>query len=172
MFTRFTLTLVTIILMIALAGCGAKTTPTPSNENSQSNGSETYTGTNSVDNNQMLPIISGNEVNIQLNAKADGTTQQVKKGEIVAITLESNPSTGYGWYIKISDPKVITQLEETQFQEPSPSSSTPLLGAAGMQTFLLQAVETGTATITLEYKRSWETTVAPEKTIIIVVEVK
>ena len=172
MFARFTFTLVNIILLVTLAGCGAKNTPNPGIDNSQSNGSETPAGTNPDNNDQMLPIISGKVANIQLDASADGTTQQVKKGEVLAITLESNPSTGYSWFAAISDPKVIVQMGEPQYQEPASSAGTPLLGASGKQTFFLQAVETGTATVSLEYKRGWETDVASEKTITIMVEVK
>jgi inhibitor of cysteine peptidase len=172
MFMKFALTLVTIILMITLAGCSAKTTPAPSPDNSHSGASETYTGTNSTDNYQMLPLISGKVANLQLDSSADGTAQQLSKGEVLAISLESNPSTGYGWYATISDPKVVVQMGEPQYQGQSSSASTPLLGAAGKQTFYFQAAETGTTTIKLVYKQSWETTVAPEKTITFTVEVK
>jgi predicted secreted protein len=169
MFTKFTLTIITIILLVTLAGCGAKSTPTASPDNSQS---KTPGAAYPAENQQLLPIISGKAVNLQLDSHADGSTQQLNKGEIMAVALESNPSTGYGWYASISNPKVLVQIGDPQYQGPSSSSGTPLMGAAGKQTFFLQAAETGTATVTLEYKRSWETNVAPEKTIIIKVDVK
>jgi inhibitor of cysteine peptidase len=172
MFTKYLLTLITIILLITLAGCGAKTTPTSSTDNSQSGDSEASSGTNTEDNQQMLPIISGKVANIQLDAKADGTTQQLRVGEILAIALESNITTGYSWSTTISDPKVLVQMGEPQYQESQSSAATPILGAGGKETFLLQATETGTTTVTLEYKQDFETDVAPEKTITFTVEVK
>jgi inhibitor of cysteine peptidase len=168
MLTKFTLTLITIILMVSLAGCGVKASTGPNADNSQGNPSDSYPAPNQ----QLLPIISGKAANIELDASADGTTQQLNKGEIMEITLESNPSTGYSWFATISDPKVVVQMGEPQYQEPVSSSSTPIVGAAGTQTFFLQAVESGTATVTLDYKRGWETDVAPDKTITITVEVK
>jgi predicted secreted protein/predicted small lipoprotein YifL len=172
MFTKFTLTLVTLVLLVTLAGCGAKSTPTPGTDNSQTNGSETQTGTNPTENKQLLPLISGKPANIVLDSSADGSTQQVKQGDIIAVTLESNLTTGYSWFATISDPKVLVQMGEPQYQEPASSTGTPLMGAAGKQTFFLQATGTGTASVTLEYKRSFEENVTPEKTITITLEVK
>jgi inhibitor of cysteine peptidase len=120
----------------------------------------------------MLPYLSGKMSNITLDATADGTTQQLKKGEVMAIGLESNPSTGYSWFATISNPTVLVQMGEPQYQEPAGSSTTPIVGAAGTETFYFQAVETGTTALTLEYKRSFESNVAPEKTIRLTVEVK
>jgi predicted secreted protein/predicted small lipoprotein YifL len=172
MSTKFASTLVAIILLVTLAGCGAKNLPTLSADKSQSDESETYTETNSGDNYQMLPLISGKAANIQLDSKADGTTQQLKVGEILAITLESNISTGYSWFITISEPKVLVQMGEPQYQESPLNIGTPMVGAAGKQTFILQATEKGTTTVTLEYKQGFETDISPEKTIIFTAEVK
>ena len=109
---------------------------------------------------------------LELDASADNTTQQLKVGEILAITLESNVTTGFSWYLTISDPKVLVQMGEPQYQEPPADSGTPTLGAAGKQTFFMQAVETGTVIVSLEYEQSFETDVAAEKTINFTVDVK
>ncbi len=176
MFTKFTFTIITILLLVSLAGCGAKKTTLPpyngGENSSQSGSSGTPTDSNSADNYQMLPLISGKVANVSLDATADGSTQKLKKGEVLSITLESNPSTGYGWFATISNPVVLVQMGEPQYQESASSSSTPVIGAAGTQIFYFQAAETGTTTLTLEYKRSFETNVAPEKTVSMTVEVK
>jgi predicted secreted protein len=172
MFTKYTLKLVTIILLVTLTGCGAKTTPTQGTTNSQSGETETYTNSNSSDNQQMLPIISGKVATIQLDAKVDGTAQQLKVAEVMAVTLESNITTGYSWFVNISDSNVLVQMGEPVYTEPQFSSSTPVMGAPGKQTFYLQAVGIGTTTVTLEYKRGFEPDVAPEKSITFTVEVK
>ena len=179
MFTKFRLTMITIILAMAittLAGCGS-TTPSISSsntgsDNTQNNPSGTITETNTANEYQMLPVISGKAANLRLDATADGTTQQIKKGQVVSITLESNPSTGYSWFATSSNQDVLAQMGEPEYQEPASDSSTPILGAAGAETYFFQAADTGTATLTLDYKKGWETTVAPEKTITITVEVK
>ncbi|NJD59371.1 MAG: hypothetical protein C3F13_13540 [Anaerolineales bacterium] len=176
MFTKICLIIIALIMSVSLTGCGTKTaSPTASvqsGETSQGTPAGTPAGEYSTGNEIMLPIISGDVSNVTLDAMADGTTQQLKKGEVMAIRLESNPSTGYAWYATISDPKVLVQMGEPQYQEPASSSSTPVIGAAGTQTFFFQAAESGLSTLTMEYKRGWETGVTPEKTVTIIVEVQ
>lgn len=171
MSTKFTLTIITMLGLISLVGCGAKSATPTASSTTESNTQAAPTEESSGENYQMLPLISGKMANVTLDANADGTTQQLKVGEVMAIVLESNPSTGYSWFATISDPAILVQLGEPQYQEPS-SSSTPVLGAAGTQTFFFQAAATGTTTLTLDYKRSFEVNVAPEKTVTITVEVK
>jgi inhibitor of cysteine peptidase len=158
MFKKITLSLSAIILILSMAGCNSGTTPTQSS--------------NASNNKQLLPIVSGKDVTLSLDESANGTTQQLKVGELMAITLESNPSTGYSWFATSSSPEVIAQTGDSQYQEPQSSSGTPMMGAAGTETLSFQAISVGTATLTLDYKRGWETNVAPEKTITITVEVK
>lgn len=176
MFPKFSLSIVSILVLVSLASCGTNTpSPKASNVNgnsSQSGSSGTSTESASADNYQMLPLITGKVANVSLDAMADGTTQQLKKGEVMSITLESNPSTGYSWFATISNAPVLVQMGEPQYQAPTESSSTPILGASGTQTFYFQAAETGTTTLTLDYKRGFETNVAPEKTVSLTVEVK
>jgi predicted secreted protein len=175
MFTKFSLSLITIILLMSLAGCGTINQPTPSSSEASSASQSSATGsisdTSTEENYQMLPIITGNVATLKLDASADGTTQQLKKGEVMSVALESNASTGYAWTATITNTAVLVQMGEPEYSEPS-SSSTPLVGAPGTQTFYFQAAETGSATITLAYARSFETGVAPLQTISITVDVK
>jgi inhibitor of cysteine peptidase len=176
MFTKFTLTIISMILLVTLAGCGAKSPTLPASNATQpipqSSTSTSTTESESADNYQMLPIVSGNVANVALDATADGTTQQLKMGEVLSISLESNPSTGYSWFATISNPAVLVQMGDPVYQEAASNSSTPVLGAAGTQIFYFQAAGSGTSTLTLDYKRSFETNVAPEKTFSMTVEVK
>lgn len=176
MFKNITLTLCAFILIISMVGCSTGSTPTQSSSTSNSGSQElpagTTTETNPANNKQLLPIVSGKDVNLSLDDSANGTTQQLTVGKVMAITLESNPSTGYGWFATSSNPDVVAQIGDAQYQEPQSSSSTPVMGAAGTETLAFQAFKAGSATLTLDYKRGWETNVAPEQTITITVEVK
>jgi inhibitor of cysteine peptidase len=166
MFTKLSLTIAIMILSISMSSCNTKSPSSSSDTNSP-------TGTNSTEGNenyQMLPLITGKVADVSLDAMADGTTQQLKKGEVMSITLESNPSTGYSWFTTISNPAILVQMGEPQYQEPT--SSTPVLGATGTDTFYFQAADTGTTTLIMNYTRGFESSVAPEKTITITVEVK
>jgi predicted secreted protein len=173
---KITLTLITIFLLASLASCSKSATPadqsSSSNGEAQESKGETYTETYPAYNQQLLPIISGKVASLQLDAEADGTTQQLKIGDLMAITLESNPSTGFSWFATSSNPDVVAQLGEAQYSEPQSSSTTSILGAAGTETLYFEATKAGTATLTMDYKRGWETEVTPEKTITITVEVK
>lgn len=158
MSTKIALTLIVLILLVSTAGCSKEPAASASdNETSQSNYQQT------------LPItVKG--AKLALDASAAGTIQQLSVNDLMTVSLESNPSTGYGWFAKSSDPAVIDQEGEAQYNEPA--SIQPVVGAAGTQTLTFKAADSGTATITLEYKRGWETDVAPEKILTITVEVK
>ncbi len=176
MFKKITLILISILLLASMTGCSndpvpEAQTPVAENEAQESQGN-TITETNPVGNQENLPIISGIEANIELGAEANGTTQQMKVGDVMAVTLESNPSTGYAWHATSSDPDVVSQVGVAQYQEPSSNSSEPVLGAAGTEILYFEATGSGTSTLTLDYKRGWETDTAPEKTLTINVEVK
>jgi inhibitor of cysteine peptidase len=155
MLQKISLSLFFLILLATMAGCNSSSPES-----------------NEPGNQQLLPIVSGKTANLQLDASADGSNQAMNVGEIMSFALESNPSTGFGWYATSSDPGVLVQLGEPEYQDPQSSTGTPLIGAPGIQTLYFQALSAGNATLTLEYKRSWETDVAPEKTITLTVEVK
>ena len=175
MYRKIAPTMITILLLISLAGCSKDPSPldqaTPGSGESQEEPVETSSATSSASNQQMLPIVSGKVASLQLDATASGTTQQIKVGEVMAITLESNPSTGYAWFATSSNPDILAQMGESQYTEPQPSTGTPLLGASGTETFFFGATEVGTVTLTLEYKRGFEID-SPEKMISLTVEVK
>lgn len=77
-------------------------------------------------------------------------------GKIVIISLNSNPSTGYGWIAEF-DPKFI-RLVRKEF---TPSSN--LIGAGGIERFEFEALASGVTTLRMVYKREWEMTFLDEK---------
>ena len=163
-------------MMIAFTSCSndppPEVQPPSSESNAQESQEEASRKTNPADNQQLLPIVSGNGADIEFGAEADGSTQQLKVGEVMAITLESNPSTGYAWYATSSNPDVVAQRGKAKYQKPESNSSERMLGASGTETIYFTADAVGTATLTLDHKRGWETDISPEKTITITVEVE
>ena len=172
MFKRIPLMLFTILLLFSMAGCTPEAQPTSKNAETQANQAGSTPQAYPAENQQMLPIISGKNISLQLDEAADGTTQQLQVGDVIAITLESNPSTGFAWFATSSNTEIIAQLGESQYQEAQSSSGETLLGAAGTETLYFEAKGAGTATLTLDYQRGWEKSLAPERTITITVEVK
>jgi len=78
----------------------------------------------------------------------------VKVDSVYRWELESNPTTGYGWYL-VSDEGLKV---ETEFKADS-----ELCGAPGKHTFKISSEKKGTFTLKAEYKRQWEK-VEPVKT--------
>lgn len=76
----------------------------------------------------------------------------VAKGETFAIELESNPSTGYSWDLRLKAGKA--KLVDEDFI--SSVSEPEICGAGGKEVFVFKAEESGTIEIEAQYKRSWE----------------
>jgi predicted secreted protein len=77
----------------------------------------------------------------------------VAAGDTFAVTLCSNPSTGFQWSesAQISDPTVVQQADH-KFVSPG----TGLTGAPGKEAWTFKALKKGTSVISLEYGRPWE----------------
>ncbi len=96
------------------------------------------------------PPITGT---IDVTAKENSQTVKATVGNLVRITLESNPSTGFNW-----------ELRDFEFGAADFYSSdivarktgNVLFGAPGDTVITLQAVKPGEQDITLVYRRQWE----------------
>ena len=98
---------------------------------------------------------------ISLDMADNGRQIEAEVGQILAISLESNPTTGFGWeLVEIEDP-TLQLMGEAEFQ---PSESKEIVGAGGTETFRIEAVSAGQTTLTLVYRRSWEEGVEPLET--------
>lgn len=84
---------------------------------------------------------------------------EVKVGQEFNITLESNPSTGYGWQLSKPLNETILNLIGSEYK-PSEESGL-IVGAGGTEIWTFRAVKSGTAEISLKYVRPWETDVPP-----------
>jgi inhibitor of cysteine peptidase len=106
---------------------------------------------------------------IQVGAEADGTQVELKVGQQVVISLESNPTTGFGWHVLDLDEGVLTQVGEVEFTQDEEAEG--LVGAGGIESLTFEAVAKGTTTLTLTYDRSWES-VEPEQTFTLTIVIK
>ena len=106
---------------------------------------------------------------LQVGAEADGTQVELKVGQQLVISLESNPTTGFGWHVPFVDEGVLTQVGEVEFTQGEEAEG--LVGAGGTETLTFEAVAKGTTTLTLNYDRSWEA-VDPEQTFTLTIVIK
>jgi inhibitor of cysteine peptidase len=96
-----------------------------------------------------------------------GKTIELQKGNLLVVTLDGNITTGFNWEMVPQTPAVLQQQGEP---EATPDSSA--LGSGGKISLKFQAVQTGQASLTLIYHRSFEKDVPPEKTFEVTIVVK
>lgn len=96
---------------------------------------------------------------IKLDAGNNSSQIEIEQGQILVITLEANPTTGYTWEMIEGEEQILQQVGEIEFQPDS-----KLIGAPGIQTLRLEAVNVGKITLKLIYHQPWEENVDPLET--------
>jgi len=107
---------------------------------------------------------------VVLTAADSGNEVKLSAGQELVVTLESNPTTGYGWEVSEVDGAVLAQIGEAEYQQ-APTEGKELVGAGGAETFRFAAAQ-GETTLTLVYRRSWETDVEPVETFTVQIVVQ
>lgn len=87
---------------------------------------------------------------IQVSEADAGKTIAAKQGEMIAVRLDENPTTGYQWDIQVEPPGP-WQLVTSSFSPPSAGRA----GGGGTRTWLLQAAHGGKAHLAFELRRRW-----------------
>jgi predicted secreted protein len=90
-----------------------------------------------------------------------GDETHLRRGQLLAIALDSNASTGYAWEI-VEDGSPV--LEPAPVPASATPAAPPMPGAGGTSRWRYRAVQTGTTTLRLVYRRSWEQGVEPVRT--------
>jgi len=117
-----------------------------------------------------LALFSGCGTNGTSLTDADNGKQiTIKSGDVVTVTLESNPTTGYSWQVIEIDNAVLLQDGDPEYKQ-SPGSE-GLVGAGGTETFRFKAIGNGETSLGLGYMRPWES-VPPIQTFTIQVIVQ
>jgi len=114
---------------------------------------------------------------VQLTDEDNGKTVRLARGGTMIVALESNPSTGFSWYVgETAGPELSLSGEPTFVP---PGSTSPVVGAAGTQVFTFVTTDVGmppagtpaVVQVVLEYKRGFEPNTPPEKTFKFTVEI-
>ena len=90
----------------------------------------------------------------------DGRDVAIRVGQVLVVDLEAAPTTGYRWEVEGAGAACLRQSGEPEFESKAPF----LLGAPAQQRIRLEVVAAGRCTLTLVYRRPWETGKAPAKT--------
>ena len=98
------------------------------------------------------------------DASIEGRSEIVKRGDTLAVHLDANPSTGYRWEMTRLAGASVVQIGLPDYQ-PETAAGVPRVGAPGHTTFRFRAMQAGSSSIELAYRRPWETGVAAAKTV-------
>ena len=117
------------------------------------------------------PLDDPDHGEVRLSAKDDSRQIELKEGQVLVISLESNPSTGYTWEIGGAKETILRQMGKIEFEPQSgPLGAPALLGAPGKQILRFEAVAAGQTTLRLVYRRPWEKGAKPAKTFYLQVQ--
>ncbi|MGB0065212.1 MAG: protease inhibitor I42 family protein [Terracidiphilus sp.] len=79
-----------------------------------------------------------------------GATVAIKMGDVLDVRLNSNPTTGYAWYLQKQSTPLLKLTSQTQTQSTEPGVGRPIV-----QVFEFAPKATGTGVLLLHYVRSW-----------------
>ncbi len=88
----------------------------------------------------------------KITEKAAGKTLKLPKSGLVAIKLDSNPSTGYGWEMSCTSKNVAKVGSSFTI----PGQQDERVGVPGTEILVLAVTQPGTYNVRMDYKRSWE----------------
>lgn len=90
---------------------------------------------------------------ISLTLVDSGKSVTVRQNDQITVTLDGNPSTGYGWTVAAGTGTILLQEGEPKY---TPTSTSPMTtGSGGSYLFTFKAAQQGTATLKLIYAQPW-----------------
>lgn len=106
------------------------------------------------------PKPGGDVEAIVLDEEHNGGSVELNPGQMLVVSLASNPTTGYSWEVADCDEAVVKQVGEVEFAIAGDEDPPPP-GTGGTETFRFETVGSGQTTLTLVYYRPWEEGVEP-----------
>ncbi len=115
----------------------------------------------------VLILLAGCTKRVKLDAAMSGSSIEIEEGELVVLELASNPTTGYDWDLIEIDPAILSQVGDVDYKADS-----MLIGSGGVNTYIFEAVASGSTRLKLIYRRSWEIDAPPMQTFEVGIIVK
>ena len=93
---------------------------------------------------------------VAVTANDSGGEVTVGVGNELIVSLDSNPTTGYGWaLVSISNTSVVMNVSNEYIPNPTPTGE-PIVGSGGEEIWTFAPQAAGTSTIEMEYIRPLE----------------
>jgi inhibitor of cysteine peptidase len=102
---------------------------------------------------------------MQFDESANGSQVEVSAGEEFDLSLPETPTAGYRWILMSGGGAECAPLESSH-------AGVGKIGGAGTHLWHFRAPASGTCSVVLEYKRSWETSSQPARTFTLKVRVR
>ncbi len=93
---------------------------------------------------------------VEVDMKDNGGEVTLKSGNVLVLSLDSNPSTGYRWEVRDINTSILEQIGTSEYRA-SEVKDPPVVGAGGTEIFHFRAITEGTNSLQLIYKQPWET---------------
>jgi predicted secreted protein len=113
----------------------------------------------------VLAVSCASETKLDIND--NGRQVEIERGQVLAITLESNASMGYTWEVIELDDTILQQAGEPEFRMRGDRPGDP-----NDMTIRFEAINSGRTTLKLLYHRRWEKEKVPQETFSIEVVVR
>ena len=97
------------------------------------------------------------------------TNRNTQVGRPFNIDLVGNPTTGYTWTATVENPEIVSQSDKKYQANPLAAG---LAGVPGTETLTFIPSAPGQTTLTVEYRRPWESQEAPAKTKTFIINVQ
>jgi predicted outer membrane repeat protein len=106
---------------------------------------------------------------VNVNDDDNGSQVTLRQGQILAVTLESNPTTGYSWAPLEKENSIFELFGDPIYLPAEQDDGT--VGSGGWEIYYFKSISAGQETLELIYRRPWETDAEPAKTFSIDVTV-
>ena len=98
------------------------------------------------------------------DASIDGRSEAVKRGDTLAVHVDGDPTTGYRWELVRLAGSSVVPVGGADYQ-PETAAGVPRVGQPGHTTFRFRAVQPGTSSVELGWRRPYEPSVASAQTV-------
>jgi inhibitor of cysteine peptidase len=109
--------------------------------------------------NEDTPTTPGISAEVEIDGSANGQQVTIINGQVLIVSLGSNPSTGFTWQVSEVDTGILQQLGIPRFQ-----AGSSLLGAEGVQIFEFRTLRGGQTVLRMDYLRAFEENAEPTNT--------
>ena len=87
---------------------------------------------------------------VKLSREDNGKLIELRKGDMMIVSLQETPTTGYRWAVDNIDEEIL-QLQDEGFRI-APEAG---VGGRGTRTFSFRAITAGSANLKLKLRREW-----------------